>query len=165
MELLDSVNQKSLENIKNHCLKNGQTIGFAESCTAGLLSGTVGQMPGASSFFQGAVVSYSNEVKEFSLRVSNASLRCHGAVSEVVALEMARGAQMQLNTDWAVSVTGIAGPDGGTESKPVGTVCFAVVGPAFERVKTQHFKSGNRLEIQLESVRFALQFLWDSLHA
>ena len=78
---------------------------------------------------------------------------------------MAQGARKALECDWTVSVTGIAGPTGGTKAKPVGTVWFAVAGPGFERVKTQHFKQADRLEIQLESARFALQFLWDSIHA
>lgn len=164
-EIFSDVDSQKLEEVLQHCLKNQQSFGFAESCTSGLLSAAAGQIPGVSQFFKGAVISYSGEVKENLLRVKKSSMLCHGQVSTVVALEMARGAQKQLKVTWAVSVTGIAGPGGGSEDKPVGTVCFAVVGPGFEEAKTQHFKSANRLEIQLESVRFALQFFWDSIHA
>lgn len=143
----------------------GQTLGLAESCTGGLISGMIAERPGVSSFFVGSVVSYSSAVKSSILGVKNSSIQCHGEVSVPVALEMARGAREKLKTHWAVSVTGIAGPTGGTDEKPVGTVCFAVVGPGFEESMIQHFKNESRSEIQLESARFAIEFLWDSINA
>lgn len=157
--------QERIGQIQAYFELHGQTLSFAESCTGGQLSGAVVERPGVSSFFNGSIVSYNNEVKEKILGVKRSTLECHGAVSIPVALEMARGARECLNSQWSVSVTGIAGPDGGTESKPVGTVCFAVVGPSFEGAKTQHFKSKNRSEIQLESAQFAIELLWDSINA
>ena len=143
----------------------GQTLALAESCTGGLISGMIAELPGVSSFFEGSVVSYSGAVKEGTLGVLKSTIQCHGEVSRPVALEMARGVRKQIGSDWSVSVTGIAGPTGGTPEKPVGTVCFAVVGPGFEKAVIQHFKSENRPEIQLESARFAIEFLWDSINA
>ena len=89
-------------------------------------------IPGSSQSFQGGVVAYSNEVKQSQLRVTSNSLAQHGAVSEAVVLEMARGVKQALGADWGVSTSGIAGPTGGTEAKPVGTVWMAVSGPNFK---------------------------------
>jgi len=98
------------------------TLSTAESCTGGLLSGRITDVPGSSDYFKGTVVAYDNEVKKAVLGVSKASLEQHGAVSKEVAIEMARGVARQLGTDYALSTTGIAGPDGGTPEKPVGTI-------------------------------------------
>ena len=106
--------------------REGFTLGAAESCTGGRLAEKFTSRPGSSQYFLGAVVSYSNSVKSSVLGVADASLEKHGAVSEDVALEMARGALKALNVDLAMAITGIAGPDGGTEAKPVGTVHMAV---------------------------------------
>lgn len=157
--------QERISQLHSYFNEMGQTLALAESCTGGLISGLIAELPGVSSFFEGSVVSYSGAVKESTLGVKSSSLRCHGEVSIPVALEMARGVRKQIGTDWAVSVTGIAGPTGGTKEKPVGTVCFAVVGPGFEKAVIQHFKSENRPEIQLASAQFAIEFLWDSINA
>jgi len=98
------------------------TIGTAESCTGGNIAHMITSIPGSSNYFKGAVVSYANEEKINILHVTEESLNRFGAVSEVVAVEMAHGAQKILNVDCSISTTGIAGPDGGTEEKPVGTV-------------------------------------------
>lgn len=165
MDIVDETWRKLIRSIIKDCSRNGQTIGFAESCTAGLLTAAFGQQPGVSAVLRGGVIAYHGDVKLKTLNVGAATLQAHGEVSEITALEMAKGALSELECDWVVSVTGIAGPSGGTEKKPVGTVCFAVVGPNFEQTKTQHFQLGNRVEIQLESVKFAIQFLRDSIHA
>lgn len=132
------------------------TVGFAESCTGGLLSATLTALPGVSDVFMGSVVSYANEVKTDLLNVTASALTAEGAVSETVARQMAQGARKQLKVDMAVAITGIAGPTGGSPDKPVGTVCFAVSGPgnAMSSVRT-HF-SGNRVEVQQAAVRFAI---------
>ena len=107
----------------------GFTVGFAESCTGGLLSSELTKIPGVSKVFKGSVVCYANEVKERLLGVDPVVLQKHGAVSAQVAEQMVLGALRNLSVDVAISITGIAGPEGGTAMKPVGTVFIAVAGP------------------------------------
>jgi len=110
----------------NEIRSRGLVIGTAESCTAGMIASEIGDIPGASDVFAGGIVSYANEVKMNVLGVPADVLEKHGAVSEECASYMSRGALRTLGVDIAVSVTGIAGPGGGTPEKPVGTVCFGV---------------------------------------
>jgi len=109
--------------------RRGQTLATAESCTGGLVSARLTDVPGASDAFVGGVVSYSNDVKEHQLGVPLDVLVEYGAVSEEVARAMATGARSRLSADWGIGITGIAGPTGGTEDKPVGLVHWAVAGP------------------------------------
>jgi len=109
--------------------ERGLTLSAAESCTGGLLSKRLTDIPGASQVFPGTVVSYANEVKERVLGVSRETLRSHGAVSKETALEMARGVREITGSDLSLAVTGVAGPDGGTAEKPVGTVFVALETP------------------------------------
>lgn len=118
--------------VLNALKERGETLAVAESCTGGLVASMITSIPGSSQSFQGGVVAYSNEVKQSQLRVTSNSLAQHGAVSEAVVLEMARGVKQALGADWGVSTSGIAGPTGGTEAQPVGTVWMAVSGPNFE---------------------------------
>jgi nicotinamide-nucleotide amidase len=111
------------------CRERGLTLGTAESCTGGLVAARLTSVPGASDAFQGAVVAYSDEVKAAELGVPEALLVEHGAVSAPVAEAMARGARKRLGVDVAVSVTGVAGPGGGTAEKPVGLVYLHAAGP------------------------------------
>lgn len=115
------------EQVVGRLLKQyGQTLGTAESCTGGLIASLITAHPGASAYFQGAVVSYSNQVKEKILQVHPATIQTHGAVSEETVKEMISGIFHRLHTDYAIAVSGIMGPDGGTTEKPVGTVWMAV---------------------------------------
>ncbi|MCZ2356040.1 MAG: competence/damage-inducible protein A [Bacteroidia bacterium] len=119
--------QETLEEEIFQLLKaGGKTIAFAESCTGGAISARLVQVPGISAVLKGSVVSYSNEVKMALLGVLPATLQAHGAVSRETAMEMAAGVRKLCESDYAVSVTGIAGPDGGSETKPVGTVWIGV---------------------------------------
>ena len=112
------INYKLVNTLKDKKL----TIACAESCTGGLVAKTITDVGGCSSVFLGGVVSYANEIKEKVLGVNGETLKKHGAVSEFTAIEMADGVRCLCNSDIGISTTGIAGPDGGTEEKPVGTV-------------------------------------------
>lgn len=109
--------------------ENGLTVATAESCTGGYLAHLLTSVAGSSRYFRGSVVAYDNLVKTTLLNVDANILRQHGAVSEAVAIEMARGIKQLMNVDYALSTTGIAGPDGGTVEKPVGTVWVGIAGP------------------------------------
>lgn len=110
-------------------LDQGSTLGTAESCTGGNIARIITSNAGSSAYFKGSIVAYSNEVKENILQVKHQDLEEHGAVSREVVEQMALGAKKILNTDYAIATSGIAGPDGGTIEKPVGTVWIAVAGP------------------------------------
>jgi nicotinamide-nucleotide amidase len=126
-----------------------KTLALAESCTGGCIANRVTNVPGASAVFPGGFVTYSNDVKEKFLGVRAETLAAHGAVSEAVACEMAEGARQQTGADFALAVTGIAGPDGGTKEKPVGTVFIGLAG-AFGTVverKMNPFERGTFKEV------------------
>ena len=111
--------------IAEYLRSKGKTLALAESCTGGLISQLITSRPGASEFYLGCAVTYSNQAKEEILGVSHETLMEHGAVSEETAKEMAAGARRAFGSDIAASVTGIAGPGGATDEKPVGMVCIA----------------------------------------
>ncbi|MDE3065954.1 MAG: nicotinamide-nucleotide amidohydrolase family protein [Verrucomicrobiota bacterium] len=121
----------------------GQTLALAESCTGGCLAHRLTNVPGASTIFLGGVVAYSNAAKMKFLGVRPATLRRHGAVSAATAREMAEGARKRFGADFAVAVTGVAGPGGGSKAKPVGTVFLAFAGASGVRVRRQ-FNPGTR---------------------
>ena len=130
-------------------------IAVAESCTGGSLSSYLTSIPGASSFFNCGIITYSNESKVNMLNVDSQTIELFGAVSEKVAYEMAMGAGQNSKSHLAISVTGIAGPSGGTPEKPVGMVCFGFYVDGNVTTTTQFF-SGVRSEIVSESIAFAL---------
>jgi nicotinamide-nucleotide amidase len=120
----------TLESLTGRLLKEkNMTVCTAESCTGGYLAHLITSVPGSSAYYCGSVIAYSNRVKQEMLGVSGKTLEEYGAVSEQVVIEMAEGARIKFNTDFAVSLSGIAGPDGGTAEKPVGTVWIAVASP------------------------------------
>tara|TARA_Y100001970_G_scaffold258269_1_gene337993 strand:+ start:1710 stop:2978 length:1269 start_codon:yes stop_codon:yes gene_type:complete len=160
-----SSNEKSLsESVFKSLIEKNQTISIAESCTGGLLSLSFCQFPGASSIFMGGVVAYSNQQKINLLNVSKSKIEKYGAVSKEIAEEMAIGIKEITQTDWAISVSGIAGPSGGDNNKPVGLVHFCVAGPNI--INSSYRKFGDfktRAEIQNLSVTICLDSLRKSL--
>jgi nicotinamide-nucleotide amidase len=134
------------------------TIAAAESCTGGLLTSRLTDVPGSSAYVERSVVAYSNRAKEELLGVPGELIQTHGAVSEPVAEAMADGIRQRARTDIGVGVTGIAGPDGGTPAKPVGTVCIAVAGPWGVSVRTRLF-SGDREMVKVLASQGALDDL------
>ena len=125
-----ALEDKPLEGILgNLLLHKNATIATAESCTGGRLAAALNALPGSSAYYLGSVVAYANEVKEQVLGVEHNTLTQYGAVSEQTVLEMAEGVRRLMRTDYAIATSGIAGPDGGTEDKPVGTVWIAWATP------------------------------------
>lgn len=136
------------------------TVCTAESCTGGLISKTLTDVAGCSDVVVGGVVSYSNEVKEKVLGVKGQTLERYGAVSEETAREMCIGAARLCGADVAVSVTGIAGPGGGSDEKPVGTVCFGLYVKGEVETTTKHFDPAlSRAEIREETLFYALELI------
>jgi nicotinamide-nucleotide amidase len=138
--------------------RSRQTLATAESCTGGLISAAFTDVPGASDVFLGGVVSYSNDAKEDLLGVPHDTLLAHGAVSEEVARAMAQGVRRRVSADWGIGITGIAGPTGGTEEKPVGLVHWAVAGPDGTEARHRVFL-GDRTIVRQWSVNAALDLL------
>jgi nicotinamide-nucleotide amidase len=138
------------------------TLGVAESCTGGLVGGRLTEIPGSSDVFAGGVICYSDALKTSLLGVAEAVIEEHGAVSEPVAAAMALGALTRLDVDAAVAVTGIAGPAGGTEAKPVGTVCFGLALAGRVEARRTLFP-GSRHEIRARAAQAALFLLFRRL--
>ena len=141
-----------------HLREKHLTLGFAESCTGGLAAAAVVAVPGASDVFDESYITYSNEAKQRLLGVNPATLARYGAVSRACAQEMAQGARARSNADYALSVTGIAGPDGGTPEKPVGLVYigFADKNGAFAN---EFLFKGDRTDVRTASIKNALNLL------
>jgi len=149
---------RALEMVVGDALRaHGWRIAVAESCTAGLVLGRLTDVPGSSAWVVGGVVAYANEVKVQQLGVPAALLQEHGAVSEPVAQAMASGVRERLGADVGLAITGIAGPDGGSPEKPIGTVVIALSGPR-EIVKTLRF-AGDRQMVRTQSVAAALDMV------
>ena len=137
-------------------VENNLTISFAESCTGGLTSSLMTDIPGSSSYLMGSIVSYSNKAKHEILKVSKYDLEKFGAVSKQVATEMAIGVKALFNVDVGVSITGIAGPGGATKDKPVGLVYIAVIYNKVTVVEKCFFE-GTRTEVKMKSARKAIE--------
>lgn len=135
---------------------NGQRLVTAESCTGGWVGQCLTAIAGCSRWYDRGYITYSNEAKTDSLAVDVETLSIHGAVSEATARSMAVGARRRSGADWALAITGLAGPGGGSASKPVGTVCFSWAGPdGSVDTATQHF-TGSRRAVRAQSVAYAL---------
>ncbi len=147
-----------LEYIAAELTARRQTATCAESCTGGLLAATLTSIPGSSAFFERSYVTYSDHAKQQMLNVSTDTLRHYGAVSEETVREMALGALIAAKSDYALSISGIAGPDGGTADKPVGTVWFGFATKQRIWAKQYHFE-GDRQSVRSQAVQYALMIL------
>lgn len=149
----------------------GDTLAVAESCTGGLVGSRVTDVPGASDYFERGFVTYSNRAKQAALGVSRETLDAHGAVSAPVAEELAAGARDVAGTDWSVATTGIAGPTGGTDEKPVGTAYVGVARAApwgtgeSSVAATHHVFDGDRGAVKAAIAEQALTTLLDRVEA
>ena len=150
---------QNMEEVVGHLLlEKNLSISVAESCTGGLIGHRLTSVPGSSSYFHGGVVVYSNQSKVDLLRVDPRTLETHGAVSERTVEEMARGVKDRIKTDLGLAVTGIAGPDGGTRQKPVGTVHVGLA--AREKTFSREYRFwGNRGQVKLNSSMMALDWV------
>ena len=151
--------EETLESVVGRMLKKkGKTLSLAESCTGGLIASKITNVPGSSDYLLEGLVTYSNAAKTRLLGIKPDILRRYGAVSEPTALKMARGALTRSGSDWAVPVTGIAGPSGGTKEKPVGTVCFGIASKKGARAFTEKL-FGDRNQIRERAALSALDAL------
>ncbi len=148
---------EAVQRLANRAIARGLKLAVAESCTGGLLSKVLTDLPGASACYRGGLVAYSNDIKVRHLDVDPAALERHGAVSRIVALQMAFGACRFFSADLAMSVTGVAGPGGGTKTKPVGTVWVAVARSTGTGVARRELFDGDRATVRRRSVASALQ--------
>jgi PncC family amidohydrolase len=138
--------------------RRGSTLAVAESCTGGLVSHRITNVPGSSAYYQGSVTAYSNDIKEAVLRVPHGVLVQHGAVSKQTVWEMARNVRELLHADVGLAVTGVAGPGGGTPDKPVGLVYIALAARDGDWVE-QHVWPGNRWQNKARTADAALELL------
>ena len=135
-------------------LENRQSLAVAESCTGGLMGHLCTMVPGSSDWFAGGIICYSNEVKMRELGVPEDMLAAEGAVSEPVTRQLAQSTRDRFGVDWAIAVSGIAGPGGGSAEKPVGLVYIGVAGPGGVRVERCEF-DGDRLSIKQQTAERA----------
>lgn len=144
--------------VGNLLVQRGLKLAIAESCTGGLISHRITNVSGSSTYYLGGVVSYANEAKIHLLGVSSDTLEKFGAVSSETVLEMARGVRIALSADIGISTSGIAGPTGGTQDKPIGTVWIGFSSNLGEEARHFLFK-GNRLSIKEQATHAALEIL------
>jgi len=149
--------------VQRELLRRGETIAVAESCTGGRVASALTATPGSSAVFLGGVVAYDNAVKMAELDVPADVLAAHGAVSEETARTMASGVRARLKTDVGFATTGIAGPDGGSEQKPVGLIWFALAMPDGRLLAEKMNFRGDRNAIQARASTYALGMLWRAL--
>jgi len=150
------------EKIAQTLINTGKSLSIAESCTGGLLANRLTNIPGSSHFLKFSLVAYSNEAKIKLLKIPEAIIRKHGAVSTQVAVAMAQNARKRLKTDFGIGLTGIAGPTGGTKTKPVGLTFIAVCTDLEALCIECHFV-GTRLKIKTQAATQALRLLHEFL--
>jgi nicotinamide-nucleotide amidase len=152
------------ERIQELFLSKGWKLAVAESCTGGLIGAQLTSVPGSSSYFAGGVIAYSNDLKNNLLNVSAGLIESEGAVSGPVVEAMVRGVIAATGADCGISVTGVAGPDGGTDEKPVGTVWVGVALPTGTTSQLYNF-TGNREEVRKQAVQAAMELFLETAKA
>jgi len=157
------INYTNVEKIIKKLASQNQTVSFAESCTGGRIAAAFTSISGASAVLHGSCITYSNEIKHQWLGVELDVLENHGAVSQACVSQMLDGIQKMAQSDYAIAVSGIAGPTGGTDLKPVGTVYIGILSPQNKEIHHCLFK-GNREEIQFQSTQFAIEKLNELLN-
>ncbi|RXJ86018.1 CinA family protein [Arcobacter sp. CECT 8985] len=149
--------EKKMQNLQDLLKANNKTVTCAESCTGGLIASMITEISGSSNIFNGSIVSYSNEIKMQELNVSESNLINHGAVSIEVVKDMLRGAINKFNADYAIATSGIAGPTGATETKPVGTVVIGVTSKVNgTEIDIYHF-DGDRKSVQFQAAKTSFE--------
>jgi len=157
-------NDKQMIQLQTKLKQNNQTITTAESCTGGLVASMITQISGSSSIFKGSIVTYCNEIKEQELNVKKDTMIKFGVVSCEVVQEMLVGVIKKFNASWAIAISGVAGPNGGTKNKPIGTVVIGVISlDNHKNIKVYNFK-GTRQEIQIQAAKTALKIVFDILN-
>ena len=154
--------QQQLQNLASNLATQNLKVTCAESCTGGLLAANLTRLPGSSAWFDMGFVTYSNEAKQQMLNVNPSTLAHYGAVSEEVVREMALGALISSKADYALSISGIAGPTGGNEEKPVGLVWFGLASKKRIWAESKIF-NGDRDQIRAQAVQHAVQLLLSKL--
>ena len=154
--------QQQLQNLASNLSMQNLKVTCAESCTGGLLAANLTRLPGSSAWFDMGFVTYSNEAKQQMLNVNPSTLAHYGAVSEEVVREMALGALISSKADYALSISGIAGPTGGSEEKPVGLVWFGLASKKRIWAESKIF-NGDRDQIRAQAVQHAVQLLLSKL--
>jgi len=150
-------NNNDMIKLQNRLRDNNQTITCAESCTGGLIASMLTEVSGSSSIFRGSIVTYCNEIKEQELNVEKETMIEYGVVSCEVVEQMCIGTLKKFDADFAIAVSGVAGPGGGTEKKPVGTVVIGVVSKSGDKnIEIYNFK-GDRKEVQIQAAKTALK--------
>ena len=158
--MTDSELMQLSEKIGRALKARGATVTAAESCTGGRIAKAITDIAGSSAWFERGFVTYSNEAKTQMSGISEATLRDNGAVSESVVVEMAIGALRAARADYAISVSGVAGPDGGSVEKPVGTVWFGVASVSGQGVTRRECFAGDREAVRRQATAYALNLLW-----
>lgn len=153
----DIFNQTDMQRLQDMLRKNRQTITTAESCTGGLIASMITELSGSSDVFNGSIVSYSNEVKMSELGVKQENLQKDGAVSISVVEDMLDGVKAKFKAQWAIAVSGVAGPTGGSKGKPVGTVVIGISTPNAHKIVEVHHFDGNRKEVQIQTAKISLK--------
>ena len=161
--MTSSCTQDLVSQLASALLKKQWHLSTAESCTGGLVAATITELAGSSEWFERGYVTYSNSAKSEDVNVSQELIAQHGAVSDQVARAMVIGAKQSSNSDIALSITGIAGPTGGSVEKPVGTVCFAWILANNAIYSETKLFSGNRQDIRAQACEFSLKRLLELL--